>query len=130
MNPCTVRTLVIIIIVITIAVAFMYYIHAKQFIKNSSYNEKSRIINALSKQAAEFAITSKKDNNPIRSLVMADYAVSNLLSLKNVASNEEIKAIMGIEFSQLQEEIVTIQNAAIKKITMMCTDSAKNNKQY
>jgi hypothetical protein len=99
--------------------------------KNSSYNEKSRIINALSKQAAEFAISSKKDNNAIRSLVMADYAVSNLLSLKNVASNEEIKAITGIEFSQLQEEIVAIQDAAIKKITLMCTDSAKNNnKQY
>lgn len=120
MSPCEIRMFVIIILVITVAVAFMYYIHAKQFMKNSNFNEKSKIIKSLTTQSAQWAISAKNNSSPIVSLVHADYAAANLWSLRTLATNEEIKAITGVEFSDLYKEVTKIQDQVIKKITTLC----------
>jgi len=129
MGSCETNTIVVIILVMTIAVAFMYYLHTKQFIKNSNYNEKIKIIKILTRQTARWALAAEQDNSPLIAVLHANYAAGYLWAIQDISTAQEVKAATGIEFSQLRDEVVRIQDSVTKKMALACPNyTLKNSK--
>lgn len=127
MGSCETNTIVIIVLVMVIAVAFMYYLHTKQFIKNSNYSEKIKIIRTLTRQTARWALAAEQDNSPLIAVLHANYATGYLLAIQDVATAQEVKAATGVDFLQLRDEVVRIQDNATKKMGAACPNYSPNN---
>jgi len=89
-----------------------------------SCNNDGNIIHKLSRQAARWAVAAQQDKSPLIAILHANYAAGYLWALKDIATDSDIKRVTGIDLNTFENEIVTIQENATKKVIRSCPNFA------
>jgi hypothetical protein len=69
-------------------------------------------LEVLARQAGRWSVASRQDQEPLVRLLHANYAMGYVLALRQVASDQEIFAKLGLNAHALEAEIASIQDAA------------------
>jgi hypothetical protein len=85
-------------------------------------------ISILYRQAARYAVASSQDEAAIIKVLHANYAMGDLLALKDIASSTEFTAATGKDLLEFEHEIVRIQDAATLALVKTCPDLAPQEK--
>lgn len=72
-------------------------------------------IQKLVKQSARYATTAQQDTSPMTALLHANYAVSYLNALKDIATDNQIHNATGIDVKKFKEHIMNVQDMVTKK---------------
>ena len=90
------------------------------WMKRSSVNSYSIIIETLYRQCARWAVASDQDDNDIIRLLHANYAAGYLWAIKDIVSTDEFKNIIGEDFLSFEEKITAIQDEATRRVVSKC----------
>ena len=93
---------------------------------NDSFKESA--INALIKQAARWSTAASQDLNPFIANLHANYGQGYNLAVSDIASEQDITTITGVDFRKFKQEISNIQDMAAKKLVNACPGSIPKNK--
>ena len=88
--------------------------------KQTNQSSLDKIIRTLVRQAARWSTASTQDENPMISVLHANYGAGYLWALKDIATSEQIKMAAGVDLLVFEKEITTIQDAATKKMIAVC----------
>ncbi len=80
----------------------------------------SQAIVKLVRQAARWTTAAKQDENSMIAVLHANYGAGYLWALKDIASEDQIKAAASIDVSEFEREIVGAQDAATKRMASLC----------
>ena len=84
------------------------------------FSDKNKIIKKLVRQSSRWAVAAHQDKSPIISLLHANYAAGYLWSLKDIATDIEIKNVTNIDIMKFTTKIINIQDNATKKVSNSC----------
>lgn len=73
-------------------------------------------IKTLYRQAARYAVASMQDDSDVIRVLHANYAMGYLMALKDIASDEAIRASTGQSRVELEERIARIQDRATRDL--------------
>lgn len=93
------------------------------WIKRSSVNSYTNIIETLYRQCARWAVASDQDDNDIIRLLHANYATGYLWAIKDIVSTDEFKNITGKDFLSFEKKITAIQDEATQRVVSKCKAS-------
>ena len=68
-------------------------------------NFKENAIKNLLRQSSRWAIAAKQDKSPIITLLHANYAAGYLWALKDIATDNDIKSITGIDIIKFKQKM-------------------------
>lgn len=91
---------------------------------------KADMIQKLLRQAARWSIAAEQDELPMIAVLHANYGAGYLWALKDIASNEEIEKITGMNMMKVEKEITRIQDEATKKVYMACPQYGPDTSSY
>lgn len=77
-------------------------------------------IQILARQSSRWATAAKQDKNSMVAVIHANYGAGYLWALKDIATDEQIKATIGIDMKKFTKEIVDIQDQATVKMASLC----------
>jgi uncharacterized protein with PhoU and TrkA domain len=78
------------------------------------------VVRILARQAARWHRASVQDNEPVVAALHADYAVGYALALRQVATDEEIKDVVGVTGKAMEDAATAAQDAAFKALKVRC----------
>ncbi|MDD4931435.1 MAG: hypothetical protein PHG66_04820 [Candidatus Colwellbacteria bacterium] len=81
---------------------------------------RDRLIKQLVRQTARWSVASDQDESPLISLLHANYGVAYASIMRDIATDEEIKSIAGIDIIDFQRKISDIQDKATRKVADIC----------
>lgn len=112
---------------VTIGILLLIFITYKLY--NRHYNKKfDDIIKILVRQCSRWAIAAEQDNTPLIKTLHANYAAGYLWAIKDIASDEEIYHITGINMKDFTKNIVSIQDKSTLNIAQICPQFAPVDK--
>ena len=76
------------------------------FFRKPNMNQQIKL---LVKQAAKWATTAQQDTSPYLSVMHSNYATGYLMSLKDIASPQQIHSVTGIDFVTFEKHILNVQ---------------------
>lgn len=82
-------------------------------------------IRILARQASRWATAAKQDENAMIAVLHANYGAAYLWALKDIATDNEIEQVIGIDVLQFRNAIIKIQDDATKKMAMLCPRKQK-----
>ena len=86
---------------------------------------KQQHIATLLRQTARWAVASRQDENAVIAVLHANYAVGYLGALKDVATDEEVQAVLGdADYTTFKHEIQGVQDAATIQLGEACGGAA------
>lgn len=91
------------------------------WMKRSSVNSYTNIIQTLYRQSARWAVASDQDDNDIIRLLHANYAAGYLWAIKDIVTTDEFKNITGEDFLSFEKQITAIQDEATRRVVSKCT---------
>lgn len=105
------------ILLITVIIVFILGL-----VYNKSKEQKNfeKSIKILYRQSARWAAAAVQDESEIIALLHANYAAGYLWAIKDIISTEQFKKITGVDFLDLENRIVDIQDIASKKMIEKC----------
>ena len=77
------------------------------FFRKPNMNQQIKL---LVKQAAKWATTAQQDTSPYLSVMHSNYATGYLMSLKDIASPQQIHTVTGIDFVTFEKHILNVQD--------------------
>jgi hypothetical protein len=98
-----------------IAISGVIIFISKSFEKHTNSNI-DKIISKLATQAARLTYIAENDKNPLKSSLYCNYAIGYLLALKDIKNPEEIKKRIGLDISDFESKVTSIQNTCINKM--------------
>ena len=87
---------------------------------------RDRLIKQLVRQTARWSVASEQDESPLISLLHANYGVAYASIMRDVATDDEIKSIAGIDIIDFQQKISDIQDKATRKVADACPSFVGN----
>ena len=72
-------------------------------------------IEKLVKQSARYATIAQQDKSPMTALLHANYAVSYLYALNDIATENQIHNATGIDVKKFKEHVINVQDMVSKK---------------
>ena len=117
----------IILLIIILYVAYNY-------MNKKMNSHKNDTIKTLMRQSARWVMASNQDRNPIIALQHANLGVGYLSALRDIATDEEIEAVSGVNVQKFKSEIIKEQSAITKHVIKLCpktgpTVQLANNKE-
>jgi len=76
------------------------------FFRKPNMNQQIKL---LVKQAAKWATTAQQDTSPYLSVMHSNYATGYLMSLKDIATPQQIHTVTGIDFVTFEKHILNVQ---------------------
>lgn len=76
------------------------------FFRKPNMNQQIKL---LVKQAAKWATTAQQDTSPYLSVMHSNYATGYLMSLKDIATPQQIHSVTGIDFVTFEKHILNVQ---------------------
>ena len=113
------KILLVILIIISLFILL-------KILKPENYS-KEKSIKTFIRQAARWSSAAKQDKNPIIAVLHANYGAGYLWALKDIATDNEIEKIGGIEIFKFRDEIVAIQDKANKELVRKCPGLVPEN---
>ena len=98
--------------------------------KNSQLNNKNTIIKTLIRQAARWSLAAEQDSSPMVAVLHANYGAGYLWALRDIATDDEIKAATGIDILQFRDKVTKVQDDATKKMVKVCPNYAPSNSYF
>jgi len=114
-NSATIAAIMAIMAIMAIAVSIMAIMPKAEAAAEAEAN-----IRTLLRQTARWSAASSQDESPIVALLHANYGAGYLWALKDIATGNEIKKATGVDISEFEKKIVSIQDKATKKVSGLC----------
>lgn len=108
---------IILFIFLILTIVFLLFYHYND--KKTNLN-RDDIIKKLLRQAVRWSIAAEQDKLPMIAVLHANYGAAYLWSLKDIANNDEIEKIVGIDMMKVEKEITRIQDETTKKVYLAC----------
>ncbi len=102
-------------LVIGLCVAILTYYYYKKREYQRSVLSKSVIIPKLLQQSAQWVAASEQETDPLSALIHATYAVGYLSALRKIVSDPEIRAVSGVDGSEMMTAVQQVQDRAITR---------------
>ena len=99
------------------------------WMKRSSVNSYSKIIETLYRQSARWAVASDQDDNDIIRLLHANYAAGYLWAMKDIVATDEFKKMTGDDFLSFEQKITAIQDEATRRVVSKCKTTIPTSDQ-
>jgi len=106
--------ILIIIFIIILLIIYNY------FVKKSTTNNLDDVIKKLLKYSARYASAAEQDNNALIAILHANYATGYLWALKDIASDNKIEMVTGINLDKYEKEIMRVQDKINQRIIKKC----------
>ena len=103
----------IILLIIILYVAYNY-------MNKKMDSQKNDTIKTLLRQSARWVMASNQDRNPIIALQHANFGVGYLSALRDIATDEEIEAVSGVNVQKFKNEIIKEQSVITKHVMKLC----------
>lgn len=87
---------------------------------------RERLIKQLVRQTSRWSVASEQDESPLISLLHANYGVAYASIMRDIATDDEIKSISGIDIRDFQQKISDIQDKATRKVSDACPSFVGN----
>jgi hypothetical protein len=92
------------------------------------FKKKTKNINKiLVRQAARWSTAAKQDQNPIISVLHANYGAGYLWALNDISDKNTIEKETGINYNVFRDKITEIQDKSVKKLIQNCPNLKKND---
>lgn len=111
--------LIIIIIILFYCIA-VYSNKNKCININKQLFSKRKVIQTLIRQACRWSVASVQDTSPLIAVLHANYGAGYLWALRDIATDQEILQVTGVNIDKFKEEIIRIQDLATKKALKVC----------
>ena len=95
-------------------------IREKCFISGDKTKLLHKQIQVLVRQAARWSTAAKQDKSSLIAVLHANYGTGYLGALKDIASDSQIKAATGINLKKFENQIISVQDQATKKMAKLC----------
>lgn len=115
--------MLLIIIIIVIILLLFFSVHYCTS-SNSKKNFKEQTIKTLVRQASRWSTAADQDENPMIAVLHANYGAGYLWALKDIANDEDISEVTGIDVLKFRDGIIAAQDKATQKMVKMCPDFA------
>jgi hypothetical protein len=79
-------------------------------------------IKKLVQKTAKWATIAQQDASPVNSLLHANYAAGYLWALKDLASDNEIHRVTGIDVKKFEEHVTNMQEMVTKRVIKRCPE--------
>lgn len=122
MFSCVCIFTLIILSILALLVYIVYY-----STKNTSDDSKKETIKTLVRQASRWSIAAKQDNNPMISVLHANYGAGYLWALRDIATDDEIYNASGIDILKFRDEITRIQDDSTRNLAKVCPNYAPSD---
>ena len=116
-NSAVIAAIMAIMAIMAIAVSIMAIMPKAEAAAEA---EAEANIRTLLRQTARWSAASSQDESPIVALLHANYGAGYLWALKDIATGNEIKKATGVDISEFEKKIVSIQDKATKKVSGLC----------
>ncbi len=83
-------------------------------------SDRAEVVRILARQAARWHRASVQDSEPIVAALHADYAVGYALALRQVATDEEIKNVVGVAGKTFEDAATAAQDVAFRALKARC----------
>lgn len=107
-------------IFLIIAVFFLLFWWNTDYGHKETGLSKDDMVKKLLRQAARWSVAAEQDELPMVAVLHANYGAGYLWALKDIANNEEIENITGMDMMRVEKEITRIQDEATKKVYKAC----------
>jgi hypothetical protein len=77
-------------------------------------------IRLLVRQAARWSTAAQQDASPLIAALHANYGTSYASALRQIANDERIRAVTGIDAAAFEDEIARVQDAATRRLVEAC----------
>ena len=114
--------LVIIIFVLIIVFVILCYLSKERY-PNKFNNSLVKLV----RQAARWSVAAEQDKSPLIAVLHANYGAGFLWAVKDIATADEIKKATNVDITILEKKIMSIQDAATKKLANLCPGYALDN---
>lgn len=91
---------------------------------------KEEVINALTRQAYRWYIASTQDQHPLIKNLHINYAVGYISALRDVASEDEIREITGLDTTVFAKQAIREQDKALILLTQTCPKLTPDDPLY
>lgn len=122
MSSCVCIFTLIILSILALLVYIVYYPT-----KNTSDDSKKETIKTLVRQASRWSIAAKQDNNPMISVLHANYGAGYLWALRDIATDDEIYNATSIDILKFRDEITRIQDDSTRNLAKVCPNYAPSD---
>lgn len=113
---------------IMIGILIIIFVIYKIYYNGYNHAKFDNIIKILVRQCSRWAIAAEQDNTPLIKTLHANYAAGYLWAIKDIASDEEIYHITGINMKDFTKNIVSIQDKSTLNIAQICPQFAPVDK--
>ena len=72
------------------------------------------------RQAARWVTAAKQDQNPLIRLLHANYGVATVIALREIASDQEVVSLTGVDPREVGVEAVRVQDRAVQLLAPQC----------
>lgn len=83
-------------------------------------NATAETIQILARQAARWTTAARQDANPFIANLHANYGAAYVFALRQVASDAQIRQVLGIDGADLERQIVAVQDQVAARIGRAC----------
>ena len=80
----------------------------------------NNVIQILVRQAARWSTAAEQDNNTMIAILHANYGAGYLWALKDIATDNEIETVSGINMKKFTYKILQVQDNATKEMAKLC----------
>ena len=91
---------------------------------------KVKAVKTLLRQSARYTAAAEQDKNPLIALLHSNYGAAYLFALRDIASDNDIKAIMNVDIHKFAKKVTDIQDKSSKKVSATCPNMAGNVDKY
>ena len=81
-------------------------------------------IKVLVRQAARWSTAAEQDESAMIAVLHANYGAGYLWALKDIATQQEIETVTGIDMSRFEREIVRVQDESTMRMARLCPQYA------
>lgn len=108
--------------IIFIIVLYQHMTHTFYMYKSQLNKRLVDSIVLLYRQSARWGAASVQDDSPLIKLLHANYAAGYLWALKDIATPDEFKKIIGEDLKPFELKILQMQDSATKSVADTCKD--------
>lgn len=110
----------IISLIILILVLIIIYL----LLTNRTPVDKQEAIKIMVRQSARWSNAAQQDKSPLISVLHANYGAGYLWALRDIATDQEIESITGVNVHELMMKILSIQDESTKRVIEDCPQYA------
>jgi hypothetical protein len=119
------KWLLSIALIVILAISTIFIIKTSALKKRSDDDsniseDKANAIETLVRQASRWSVAAQQDESPLIALLHANYGAGYLWAIKDIASDQEIHSVTGIDVIKFRDKIVNIQDNATQKVSKEC----------